>query len=144
MISGPDLPLYSLEIDNVLLWFSDPDSKNKVLHEFSRGVIKARWDDYQQKKTELGENFETEYFGEAKSKRKRRLSFLGMVLTVYKNRNILLRYTFAGDGQGRNWYGRMLWRSGHVHARRAWHECGILDMDPARDWQRPGGIDKVP
>ena len=74
----------------------------KVVHEFSRGVINARWADYQQKKTELGENFETEYFGEAKSKRKRRLSFLGMVLTVYKNRNILLRYTFAGDGQGRN------------------------------------------
>ena len=74
----------------------------KVLHEFSRGVINARWDDYQQKKTELGDNFETEYFGEAKAERKRRLSFLGMILTAYENRNILFRYTFAGDGQGRN------------------------------------------
>ena len=49
----------------------------KHLHDFTRNVIKQRWSDYQQKKQELGENFETEYFGEAKSARKHRLSFLG-------------------------------------------------------------------
>ena len=49
----------------------------KHLHDFTRNVIKQRWSDYQQKKQELGENFEAEYFGEAKSARKHRLSFLG-------------------------------------------------------------------
>ena len=49
----------------------------KHLHDFTRNVIKQRWNDYQQKKQELGENFEAEYFGEAKSARKHRLSFLG-------------------------------------------------------------------
>ena len=49
----------------------------KILHDFTRSVVKERWADYQQKKIELGDNFEAEYFGEAKSARKHRLSFLG-------------------------------------------------------------------
>ena len=103
IISGPDLTLHSLEMfDCDFLTLIQKTPYLKVLHEFSRGVINARWADYQQKKTELGDNFETEYFGEAKAERKRRLSFLGMILTAYENRNILFRYTFAGDGQGRN------------------------------------------
>ena len=44
---------------------------------YSRDVIEQRWTDYKKKKIELGESFESEYFGESKSARKHRLSFLG-------------------------------------------------------------------
>ena len=44
---------------------------------YSRDVIEQRWTDYKKKKVELGESFESEYFGESKSARKHRLSFLG-------------------------------------------------------------------
>ena len=42
-----------------------------------RSVIDKRWTDYKKKKVELGESFESEYFGESKSAGKHRLSFLG-------------------------------------------------------------------
>ena len=45
-------------------------------------VIAQRWTDYKKKKAELGEAFESEYFGEAKSARKHRLSFLGSYFTA--------------------------------------------------------------
>jgi len=58
------------------------DHALKILLDFTRNVIKARWADYNKMKTELGDNFEAEYFGESKSTRKHRLSFLDTLLNA--------------------------------------------------------------
>jgi len=60
----------------------------KILHDFTRDVVESRWADYQQKRTELGDNFETEYFGEAKSARKHRLSFLDTLMQAMEKGEI--------------------------------------------------------
>jgi len=61
----------------------------KILHDFTRDVIQQRWTDYKKKKAELGEAFESEYFGESKSSRKHRLSFLDtLLLAMDKDQSI--------------------------------------------------------
>lgn len=61
----------------------------KILHDFTRDVIEQRWTDYKKKKVELGDAFESEYFGESKSARKHRLSFLDtLLLAMDKDQSI--------------------------------------------------------
>ena len=65
---------------------------------YSSDVIKQRWTDYKKKKVELGESFESEYFGESKSARKHRLSFLGKYIDLKYWPYLTFRYAFIGDG----------------------------------------------
>jgi len=61
----------------------------ETLHTFTKSVINERWEEYQKKKIELGDNFEIEYFGESKSTRKHRLSFLDtLLLAMDKDKTI--------------------------------------------------------
>ena len=115
IISGPDLTLHSLEMfDCDFLTLIQKTPYLKVLHEFSRGVINARWADYQQKKTELGDNFETEYFGEAKAERKRRLSFLGMTFNCLLESNHFVQ----------------------IHFCRRWTRAKLIWTDVVKKWTR--------
>ena len=83
-------------------------SRKYIIDDFSSDVIQQRWTDYKKKKAELGEAFESEYFGESKSSRKHRLSFLGnhfnpftyiCIFTTFTGPYLIFRYAFIGNGQ---------------------------------------------